>query len=60
MEFLSPEVALHIVNLSYSHAGNTVFRSGLVLLAATWNCQISYKNKYVGLLIRHLLPLLNR
>ena len=33
--------------------------SGLVPLAATQNCQISYKNRYAGLLALHLLPLLN-
>ena len=47
------------INLSYGPAWNTVFMSGLVLLAATWNCQISQKNRYVGLLILYLLPLLN-
>ena len=31
----------------------------LVLLVATWNCWISYKNRYAGLLVLHLLPLLN-
>ena len=30
---------------------------GLVLLVATWNCWISYRNGYVGLLVLHLLPL---
>ena len=38
---------------------NTVVISGLVLLAATWNCYISYISGYVGLLVLHLLPLLN-
>ena len=33
--------------------------SGLVLLVATWNCWISYKNGYAGLLVLHLLPLMN-
>ena len=33
--------------------------SELVALAAIWNCQISYKNRYAGLLVLHLLPLLN-
>ena len=33
--------------------------SGLVLLVATWNFWISYKNRYVELLVLHLLPLLN-
>ena len=28
----------------------------MVLLVATWNCWISYKNGYVGLLVLHLLP----
>ena len=32
---------------------------GLVLLAATWICQINYKNGCVGLLFLHLLSLLN-
>ena len=36
------------INL-YGHARNTVIMSGLVLLAATWNCWISYENEYVGL-----------
>ena len=33
--------------------------SGLVLLVATWNCWITYKNGYAGLSALHLLPLLN-
>ena len=32
---------------------------GVVFLVATWNCWISYKNGYAGLLVLHLLPLLN-
>ena len=47
------------INLPYGHAWNTVVMSGLVLLVATWNCWISYKNEYAGLLVLHLLPLLN-
>ena len=31
----------------------------LVLLVATWNCWISYRSKYTGLLVLHLLPFLN-
>ena len=46
------------INLPYSHAWNTVVMSGLVLLVATWNCWINYKNGYAGLLVLHL-PLLN-
>ena len=46
-------------NLPYCHAWNTVVMSELVLLVATWNCWISYKNGYVELLVLRLLPLLN-
>ena len=31
------------INLPYGHAWNTVVMSGLVLLAPTWKCWISYK-----------------
>ena len=58
MKFLSPEVALIYINLPFDHAWNTVM-SGLVLLVATWNCWISYKKRYAGLLVLHLLLLLN-
>ena len=53
IKFLYPEVAL------YSLAWNTVVMSGMVLLAVTWICWISYKNRYAGLLVLHLLLLLN-
>ena len=42
-------IAFKIVSLSLLHW----------LLVATWNCWISYRNGYVGLLVLHLLPLLN-
>ena len=41
------------------HVRNTAVMSGLVLLVATCNCWMSYRNAYVGLLVLHLLPLLN-
>ena len=59
MNFLSPAVALHPINLSYVQVWNTVVMSGLVVLFATWDCWISYKNGYAGLLVLHLMPLLN-
>ena len=59
MKFRSPQAALISINLPYDHAWNTAVISGLVLLVATWNCWISYKNKYVGLLVLHFLPVLN-
>ena len=46
------------INLPYDHVWNTVVMSGLVLLVATWNCWISYRNGYAGLLALHLLLLL--
>ena len=48
------------INLPYAHAWNTVVMCGLVLLLVRWNCQISYKNEYAGMLVLHLLRLLNR
>ena len=47
------------INLPYSYVWNTVVTSELMSLVATWNCQISYKNGFAGLLVLHLLPLLN-
>ena len=47
------------INLLYRHVRNTVVMSWLVLLVTTWNCQIIYKNRYAGLLVIQLLPLLN-
>ena len=55
---LPPEVALISINLPYGHTW-TIAIPGLVLLASTWNCYTSYKNRYVGLLLLHLLHLLN-
>ena len=53
MKFLSPEVALYLYKSTILL--NTVVMSGLVLLVATWNCWISYRNGYVGPLVLHLL-----
>ena len=46
------------IDSPYSHAWNTVVMSGLVLLTASWNFYLSYKNRYIGLLVLHLLPFL--
>ena len=56
MKFLSPEVAPHLCK---STIWNTVVTSGLMPLVATWNCWTSYKNEYAGLMVLHLLLLLN-
>ena len=47
------------INQQCGHVWNTFAMTGLVLLVATWNCWISYRNGYAGLLVLHLLPLLN-
>ena len=47
------------INLLHGDVWSTVVMSGLVLLVATWNFWISYKNGYAGLLILHWLLLLN-
>ena len=56
MKFLSPE---YLYKLPYDHVWNTVVMSGLLLLVASCNCWIRYRNGYAGLLALHLLPLLN-
>ena len=38
MKFLSPEVALYILDLPYAYVWNTVVTSGLVPPVATWIC----------------------
>ena len=68
LENSEPELAYILANLSilslekYSFpelSSFSVVFSGLVILAVTWNCYISYKNRFVGWLVLHLLPLLN-
>ena len=39
------------ISLPYGHVWNAAVMSGLVFLVATWNCWISYRNRYVGLLV---------
>ena len=59
MKFLPPEVVLYLGKSTYVHVWNTLVTSGLMPLVATWNCYTSYKNRYAGLLVIHLLLLLN-
>ena len=61
MKFLSPEVTLYFYKSTIGPCmvWNTAVISGLVPLVATWKWWISYKNGYAGLLVLHLLPLLN-
>ena len=59
VNFLHPEVALYLYKSStHSLVWNTVVMSWLVLLAGIWICQISYRNMYLGLMVRNLLPFL--
>ena len=47
------------INLPYGHVWNAVIMSGLVLIVAIRNCWISYRDRYIELLVLHLLPHLN-
>ena len=57
MKFVTPEVALYLYKSTIQPCMEYCchFWAGV----ATWNCGISYRNIYVGLLVLHLLPLLN-
>ena len=59
MKFFLLRLLCISISLPYGHVWNTAVMSGLVLLVATWICWIIYRNGYVGLLVLHLLPLLN-
>ena len=59
MKFLSHEVGLYSINLPQDHVWNTLVMSDLVPLVAFQNCQTSCKSEYAGLLVLHLMLLLN-
>ena len=59
LDLLLPRLLYICINLPYGHAWNTVVMSGRLPLVATCNYQISYKSRYAGPLVLHLLPLLN-
>ena len=59
MKFLSHEVALYLYKSSIRQCMEYCVMSGLVLLFANWNCWISYRNEFAGLLVLHVLPPLN-
>ena len=59
MKFHSPGVALYLYKSTMQPCMKYCCHVWLVLLVATCNCWISYKNKYAGLLVLRLLPLLN-
>ena len=49
--FFSLRLLCISTNLPYGLAWNISIMSGVVLLAASWNCWISYKNGFAGLLV---------
>ena len=60
MKFRSHEVALFLYKSTIRrHAWSTVVMPGLVLLVATCNCKIWYKNGFVRPFVLQLLPLQN-
>ena len=59
MKSHSLEVALHIYKSTIYPCMKYCSPSGLWPQVATWNCYTSYKSKYVGLKVLHLLLLLN-
>ena len=59
MKFLSPEVALYLYKSTIPPCMECCFHVWLVLLVATWNCWMSYKNSYAVLLVLRLLLVLN-
>ena len=59
MKFFSPEVALYFYKSTLWPCMEYCGHVYPVLLITTWNCRISYKNRYSGLLVLYWLPLLN-
>ena len=60
LDFRAPEVAMYLYkSTNLHHLWNTVVTSGQVPLVATWNFYTSYKSEYAGLLVLHLLFLLD-
>ena len=59
MKFFSPDVALYFNRSTILPCIEHCCHVLAVAPNATWNCYISYKNGYAGLLVLHLLPLLN-
>ena len=59
MIFLSSKLGFFSTNRPSSFAWNSVFMSGLVFLITIWICSINYRNRYLGLLVLHLLFFMN-
>ena len=59
MKFLSPEVALYLYKSTTPPCMEYCCHVWDGVLVAAWNCWMSYKNRYAGLLPLHLLPLVN-
>ena len=50
---------LSLLLISWNLLYDLAWNAAVMLLTATWIWQISYRNGHVGLLVLHLLPLLN-
>ena len=59
MKFLSPEIALFLYKSTIQPCMESSCHVWVVLLVATWDCWISCKNGYAGLLGLNFLLLLN-
>ena len=59
MKFLSPEVTLYLYKSTIQSCMEYCCHIWTGALAATWSCQTNYKKEYAGLLVLHLLLLLN-
>ena len=59
MKFLSPEITLYIYKSTIWSCIEYCCNTWAGALVATWSCQTNYKNEYAGLLLLHLLLLLN-
>ena len=59
MKFLSPEVALYLYKSTIRPCMEYCCHVWAGTLVAPRNCYISCKNGYAGLLVLHLLPLVN-
>ena len=59
MKFLSPDVALYLYKSTIRPCMEYCCHIWAGAPSSTWNCWISYRKGYVGLLVLHLLRLLN-
>ena len=59
LELVSELESLYLCKSTICPCMEYCWNTGIVPLVATWNCYTNYKNEYAGLLVLHLLLLLN-